>query len=579
MENITQTKPIVNCHTHIFTANNVPPFLAKTYLPWPLYLILPLNLIVAFFRFWFNGKNSPYRWQFRPVYKKLARVIYKMRITTERLFLLSLIYWILGIWITLQVANIILHSFPISISLPQFIQSLFSFLFKNNLLSKNPNTLLSLALTLLLWFIFPVGRNALWFLLRKVWGFLNILPGKSTKDLMLRYLTIGRYAFYKRQSDIFQKLRFQYPTQTKFVVLTMDMEYMEAGKVKQGYYDQLNEIKLIQKRYPDTLLPFIAIDPRRIAEDPNFFSYEIVDHKIVLNNCIIKTYLTAFKHNGFKIYPALGYYAFDEALLPLWLYAVENNIPITTHCIRGTIFYRGKKKKEWDSHPIFKQIENDAEVPLLLSELHNKDFTVNFTHPLNYLCLLEEELLRKVLSQVGVEEKTKAAFGYKDANTPLEKNLAKLKLCFAHFGGEDEWQRYFELDRDNFSTQVIKNPDVGITFLNTLGGEKSPGKIELLWKGTDWYSIICSLMLQFDNVYSDISYISHDTNIHALLKRTLQKENTKLRHRVLFGTDFYVVRNHKSEKQIMADTIGGLTKEEFDLIARTNPLTFLNLPE
>ncbi len=84
-------------------------------------------------------------------------------------------------------------------------------------------------------------------------------------------------------------------------------------------------------------------------------------------------------------------------------------------------------------------------------------------------------------------------------------------------------------------------------------------------------------MLQYDNIYSDISYISHDNAIHALLKRTLQQENTRLRQRVLFGTDFYVVRNPKSEKQILADTIGGLSEEEFDLIARTNPRTFLGL--
>src|SRR6185436_827568 len=61
------------------------------------------------------------------------------------------------------------------------------------------------------------------------------------------------------------------------------------------------------------------------------------------------------KFNGFKIYPALGYYPFDVQLLPLWKYAADHQIPILTHCIRGTIFYRGSKKTEWDYHPVYKQ--------------------------------------------------------------------------------------------------------------------------------------------------------------------------------------------------------------------------------
>lgn len=576
MEDTDIQKPVINCHTHIFTGNNVPPFLAKTYLPFFLYWLVPLNMIVGVFRLWYS-KYGPYRWRFFPLSKKLARMLYLIKVTSKRLLLLSLIYWVLGLWITVQVFHVIIRLFSIENSFPAFFRRLLGYLIDNDILLEKPGTVWSIILILVLWLVFPTGRNVLLFFFKKIWSILNILPGKSTKELVSRYLTIGRYAFYKRQADVFQKLRFQYPTGTKFVVLPMDMEYMDAGKVKQSYYEQLEEVNALKKLYPEILLPFIAIDPRRIKEDPKFFVYSLIGDKVVLGDCIIRTYMEKSGFIGFKIYPALGYYPFDEALLPLWRYAAENSIPIMTHCIRGTIFYRGKKKKEWDRHPIFKQMEGNVEKPLLLPELENKDFTVNFINPLNYLCLLEEELLRKVLGQKDIEVRTRQLFGYKDDQTPLSMDLSNLKICFAHFGGEDEWERYFELDRDNFSTQVLKNPEVGITFLKSSNGVDTPGKIELLWKGTDWYSIICSMMLQFENVYSDISYIAHDNHIHALLKRTLQKENTKLRQRVLFGSDFYVVRNHKSEKQIMADTIGGLTKEEFDLIARTNPLTFLNL--
>jgi hypothetical protein len=44
---------------------------------------------------------------------------------------------------------------------------------------------------------------------------------------------------------------------------------------------------------------------------------------------------------------------------------------------------------------------------------------------------------------------------------------------------------------------------------------------------------------------------------------------------VLFGTDFYVVRNHKSDKQMLAEVMGGLETAEFDQIAVVNPKKYL----
>jgi hypothetical protein len=120
---------------------------------------------------------------------------------------------------------------------------------------------------------------------------------------------------------------------------------------------------------------------------------------------------------------------------------------------------------------------------------------------------------------------------------------------------------------------LIKYPDTGITFLTDHDGNPKKGKLEQIWKFVDWYSIICSLMLQYPNVYADLSYIIHVSEIQPLLKQTLL--NPKLNSKVLFGTDFYVVRNHKSEKNLLADIIDYLSEEEFDRIARINPLNYL----
>ena len=171
--------------------------------------------------------------------------------------------------------------------------------------------------------------------------------------------------------------------------------------------------------------------------------------------------------------------------------------------------------------------------------------------------------------------RVKTLFGYSNPETAMACNLKHLKLCFGHFGGEDEWLKYFEKDRDAFTSKLVTQPGQGINFIKTGDITNSFGTLEQVWKNVDWYSIIRSMMLQYDNLYADISYILHDEHIIPLLKQTLS--NLKLKERVLFGTDFYVVRNHKSEKEMLANLQAALTPAELYFIGRKNPKEFLNL--
>jgi predicted TIM-barrel fold metal-dependent hydrolase len=390
----------------------------------------------------------------------------------------------------------------------------------------------------------------------------------------------------------------------------MDMEYMNAGPITTRYRDQMQELVKV-KAMPSNeglVYPFVFADPRRMVNvqeeksyregDKPYFEWSAQNGKVILGDCFIREFIEQHRFSGIKIYPALGYYPFDEKLLPLWKYCADNNIPVLTHCIRGTIFYRGVKKQDWNEHPVFEQamekieadkdnenLKNDEEldlqqkkptryIPLVLPQSKNVDFSYNFTHPLNYLCLLAEPLLRKVVAK-ATDKRIAELFGYTDPTVALERNLENLKICFGHFGGEDEWKRYFEKDRYNYSSQLTKNPARGIDFLKTVDNKPSPGKLEQLWKYTDWYSIICSMMLQYPNVYADISYILHgDAEILPLLKSTLHNEG--LKQKVLYGTDFFVVRNHKSDKNMYADMSAGLDEEQFDQIARINPVKYLS---
>ncbi len=607
--------PLVNCHTHIFTADHVPPFLAKKFVPAPLHLLIHLGAFVAIFRWWYNG---PARLRYSLIAKKTSVAYTWMAGILNKIYPLNVI---LGYYIFLQsffiIYRLITPVFPpdkswLSAKLAALAAWLAPFIW--NIRSVTVNVLIILLVIILL----PSGRNFLFFLSRMLWKVLSMLPGKQTRDLFRRYLNIGRYAFHRKQGTILSKLKGQYPKGTGFVVLPMDMEYMAAGTCRTRYRDQMDELRMLKQRPSNAgiFYPFLFADPRRFVPlsdeinakpgDKIYFDWSIENNKVRLEDSFVKDYLEEYGFSGIKIYPALGYYPFDERLLALWKYAADRRIPILTHCIRGTIFYRGQKEWNWRQHPVFRQamegdddnpsptdypgdgFENDEQrerkaaratcyAQLTLPELRNMDFSINFTHPLNYLCLLEEPLLRQLVGN-ATDERLRTLFGYNGPDHPMTQNLRHLKICMGHFGGDDEWKRYFEKDRYNYSSQLTKHPTTGIRFFKTMTGDDSPGKIEQLWRYTDWYSIICSMILQYPNVYADISYILHDDpSILPLLRQTLQNEG--LKSKVLYGTDFFVVRNHKSDKNMYADMSGGLLPEEFDQIARLNPVAFLQQAE
>lgn len=197
------------------------------------------------------------------------------------------------------------------------------------------------------------------------------------------FLTIGDL---KSQLDIFKYLQNFYPTGTRFCTLSMDMEFMQAGNVKQTFTEQLDELAAIKADpiYKDLIYPFIFVHPER---------------KDVFG--MVQYYIEEKGFAGIKLYPPLGYYPFDKRLDKIYAYAEKNQIPITTHCARGGVFYKGEVTNEMLIHPkTGKPIKPEK----------NKFFTDTFTDPDNYRYVLEQ---------------------YPD-----------LKINLAHFGGYDEWVKY-----------------------------------------------------------------------------------------------------------------------------------------
>lgn len=220
----------------------------------------------------------------------------------------------------------------------------------------------------------------------KVTGKLVEWMNKAEIDFLSKQAQFLKYNAEDWQELIYLDLQKQYPTGTKFVILTMDMDFMGAGVARRNYLTQLQEIVELKRRHPDTLLPFLAIDPRR-AQGKALKEFA-------------ETHIRDKGFHGLKMYTPLGFFPFDERLDELYAWAGEKQVPILYHCHQGGgIYYKGEVKKEW--------LKPHTE--LEFRDRPMKEFRDNFMHPDCF-----EILLRK---HPGV------------------------KICLAHFGGTYEMEK------------------------------------------------------------------------------------------------------------------------------------------
>lgn len=242
----------------------------------------------------------------------------------------------------------------------------------------------------------PLGLNYLLkpALIRKPlsWIFRKLIPF-TNRDFLERYVNFLKISSNKTQEDVFKVLRGYYPRgndQTRFIVLPMDMRYMRAGKVPQSMDEQHEDLARLRDRYPDQVIPFVAVDPRS-AEDPK--SRDPLE--------TAERYVNEYDFKGIKIYPPLGYYPSDERLYPVYKFAKGKNLPVMSHCSPGGVFKKKVTKDMLTGHPWRKG---------KLEKTKPKVFTDYYTEPENY---------RKVLT-----------------------DFPELKMCLAHFGGNTQWDKY-----------------------------------------------------------------------------------------------------------------------------------------
>ncbi len=327
--------------------------------------------------------------------------------------------------------------------------------------------------------------------IRKILRWLSIF---TNNDQFGRIVVMADAAEHEKQEEILVDMMGFYPSQTCFGLLAMDFDYMDAGEPEQGYLKQLEQLAAIKQKYAEQVIPFMAIDPRRPG---------LLD--------LAKKYID-LGFGGFKLYPPLGYYPFDERLDEVYAFAEAEGLPVITHCSPGGIYWRGKITPELRIHP--KTGES-------LKGRNNAEFARNFSNPANYEYVIEK--------------------------------FPRLKICLAHFGGGEEWDKYLE---NHWPPAEVKR---------RIDGKETRIPIS-------WFTTIIEMMEKYPHLYADIAYTAHEERFLPLIKVLL---NTKLREKILYGSDCYMVQLDKSERAFSINVRGYLGEKDYRQLAEANPRIFL----
>lgn len=367
---------------------------------------------------------------------------------------------------------------------------------------------------------------------------LKVLPG-NWGDRYASFLKIGKSS---GQMDVFKKLMASYDDPSmKFVALTQYMEKCGVEESESGYEGQLEEILRVKQQYPDNLLVFLGVDPRwkltgRELKDTvaGYF-----DTKLYINE---QRSVNPFV--GLKIYPSCGFYVFDEKLKETFEWAAAHGVPVLSHCnYLGGIFtnetaYIKSNLNAIDAYTNRKYADNFPALPppayqqsggfwkKLFNQLDtasNKNTCSYFLEPASYESMI----------------------GY------FSKLHRPLKICLAHYGGSEH----------------IKE------------GDKAPSAKLFGMKQENWYSQVKKLMLQYNNVYTDISYAVADDKTHATVLNDVAV--AAIGDRIMYGTDFFMTEREMPESKDYAVFKEHALKypvgnsNAWELMASANPGQFL----
>ncbi|WP_068312968.1 amidohydrolase family protein [Polycladidibacter hongkongensis] len=236
-----------------------------------------------------------------------------------------------------------------------------------------------------------------------------------------------------------------------------------------------------------------------IAIDPRRHSRAGTDLRQYAQQLLDKTHTDGTRiFKGIKLYPPLGYLPIDVALEPIWELCDELSLPVMTHCSRG-----GVKSKD-------------------------------------------------------LAPSTAAHYADPDHYRTILSTYPNMRLCLAHFGGSQDWQKFF-YDVGSRQEAALDAPHNARAHMN-------------------WLTKIMQMIKsgEYPNLYTDISYTVFNIEDYMPALKVFLRDN-RLRSRTLFGSDFYMSEQEVFEECFLSIKLRAeLGEKTYSTIARTNPVHYLN---
>jgi predicted TIM-barrel fold metal-dependent hydrolase len=350
------------------------------------------------------------------------------------------------------------------------------------------------------------------------------------------------------QHDIFEYISRQcnYDPDTRFVILTLNMDHMGAGASEMVFNGQVLDIARLRAKYPTQVLPFLSIDPRAGVDAIKKLIVENIGLKKVLDADGREFELSA-AYIGLKFYPALGYFPFDVRLEAAFDLAYKHGLPIMTHCTRNGSFYLGDMNAQMATPIAFEAMDFSGVSQTPDYKQPNGEFAVDY-----------KASKLEASSVFGKPRAWRFVLDHK----PEWKNL---KVCFAHMGGG--YEVFFQkprLNDPNWFKQILgmmgHYPNTYTDISYTLSWE-FPDK-----KNAFYLKLMDLMTGKFSNSYqNDVAtnpWTGKDENISEMIARGGGATfYASIPQRILFGTDFFVAEQEGHESDFSQHIGNWLVKQ------------------